>query len=269
MKKLKTAFLSAALTAVMAVSASAVDLYIDWNKIDTDVPPTAVSGRTLVPMRAIFESLGCTVDWNGTTQTATGVRDDVEIVIPLGSETAYVNGEPWTLDVPAQAINGRTMVPARFVGEALNCVVTWHAPTQTAAVADEMRDQGIYVTQTGDRYHYDSTCNGGTYYAATLAEATGRGLTPCEKCIGVVQTDPVTPIVPVTPVEPVVPVQPEPDPEPQPENIPGEQQGQRIYVTKSGKRYHHDGTCNGGTYYESTMEDALRRGLTPCEKCVQ
>lgn len=253
--KLKAAFLSAALTAVMAISASAVDLYIDWNKIDTDVPPTAVSGRTLVPMRAIFESLGCTVDWNGATQTATGVRNDVEIVIPLGSETAYVNDEPWTLDVPAQAINGRTMVPARFVGEALNCVVTWHAPTQTAAVADEMRDQGIYVTETGERYHYDSTCNGGTYYAATLAEATGRGLTPCEKCVGDVHADPATP------VQPVVPVQPE-----QTETIPNDQ---AVYVTKSGKRYHYDGTCNGGTYYESTLEDARNRGLTPCQKCVQ
>lgn len=181
--KLRTAIATAALAAAMTVSASAVDLYIDWNKIDTDVPPTAISGRTMVPMRAIFESLGCTVEWDAETQTATGIRDDIEIVIPLGSTTAYVNGEEWTLDVPAQAINNRTMVPARFVGEALDCVVTWDAKTKTAAVADEMRDQGIYVTETGKRYHFDSTCNGGTYYEATLAEATGRGLTPCQKCV--------------------------------------------------------------------------------------
>ena len=44
--------------------------------------------------------------------------------------------------------------------------------------------------------------------------------------------------------------------------------GRTIYVTKSGKRYHYDSTCNGGTYYESTLQDALDRGLTPCNKCV-
>ena len=41
-----------------------------------------------------------------------------------------------------------------------------------------------------------------------------------------------------------------------------------VYVTQTGKRYHYDNSCNGGTYYESTLEEALSRGLTPCEKCV-
>lgn len=41
-----------------------------------------------------------------------------------------------------------------------------------------------------------------------------------------------------------------------------------IYITKTGKKYHYDDTCNGGKYYESTLEEALRRGLTPCSKCV-
>ena len=41
-----------------------------------------------------------------------------------------------------------------------------------------------------------------------------------------------------------------------------------IYVTRTGKRYHYDGNCNGGTYYATTLSDALSRGLTPCKKCV-
>lgn len=41
-----------------------------------------------------------------------------------------------------------------------------------------------------------------------------------------------------------------------------------VYVTQTGKRYHYDNSCNGGTYYPSTLEEALSRGLTPCEKCV-
>jgi hypothetical protein len=173
------------LLAILSLSATAfaVDLYVDTELIETDTPPTVVDGRTLVPVRAIFEALGATVDWDNTTRTATGKRGDTTVVIQIGNTTAYVNGEAKTLDVPAQLINGRTMVPARFVSEALGCEVTWYQKTQTAAVADKTKGQAIYVTATGKKYHYSGTCNGGTYYQATLAEAMGRGLTPCDKCV--------------------------------------------------------------------------------------
>lgn len=180
MKKILSALLVCIL---LTGSASAIDLYVDTNKIETDVPPTAINGRTLVPVRAIFEALGATVSWDQDTQTATGIRGETTVQIQIGSETAYVNGEAKTLDVPAQAIDGRTMVPARFVSEAMDCVVTWNGDTETAAVADQLREQHIYVTKTGKKYHFSETCNGGTYYEATLAEAMGRGLTPCDKCV--------------------------------------------------------------------------------------
>ncbi len=41
-----------------------------------------------------------------------------------------------------------------------------------------------------------------------------------------------------------------------------------VYITKTGKRWHRDSHCNGGTYYESTLDAAKRRGLTPCKKCA-
>ena len=57
----------------------------------------------------------------------------------------------------------------------------------------------------------------------------------------------------------------EPSPEPEPSVTA---QSKTVYVTKTGKRYHYNNHCNGGTYYESTLEEALDRGLTPCKKCV-
>lgn len=184
MKKLFKRFLASALVlSAVCSSVGAVDLFVDTNKIETDTPPTIVDGRTLVPVAAIFNALGATVEWNGETRTATGVRGDTVIVIPIDSTTVYVNGEEKILDVPAQIINSRTMVPARFVSEALDCVVTWNGETETAAVADKLKEQKIYVTKTGKHYHFSGSCNGGTYYEATLAEAMGRGLTPCDKCV--------------------------------------------------------------------------------------
>lgn len=180
MKKLLSFFIALLL---LAASANAVDLYVDTTKIETDTPPTVIDGRTLVPVRAIFEALGATVDWDGTTNTATGTRDGVVVSIQINNTTAYVNGEAKILDVPAQLINNRTMVPARFISEAMGCEVTWHSGTETVGVADKTKGRHIYVTATGEKYHYDGSCNGGTYYEATLAEAMGRGLTPCDKCV--------------------------------------------------------------------------------------
>ena len=51
-------------------------------------------------------------------------------------------------------------------------------------------------------------------------------------------------------------------------SVPADSEMKTVYVTETGKRYHYDNNCNGGTYYESTLEEALSRGLTPCEKCV-
>lgn len=181
--KLRKAIAAALVAASLCANVSAVDLFIDTKKIDTDTPPTIVDGRTLVPVAAIFRSLGATVEWNGETRTATGYKDDITIEIPIDSKIVYVNGEAKELDVPAQIINNRTMVPARFVSEALDCVVTWSGETSTAAVAYELKEQKFYVTKSGKRYHFQETCNGGTYYESTLADAMGRGLTPCDKCV--------------------------------------------------------------------------------------
>lgn len=183
MQRMKRILAAALAAAALCSNIYAVNLYVDTNKIESDTPPTIVNGRTLVPVAAIFDALGATMQWDGETRTAIGTRGDTTVAIPIGSTTVYVNGEAQELDVPAQIINNRTMVPAAFVSTALGCTVTWNAETQTAAVADKLKEQSIYVTETGTHYHFDGTCNGGTYYAASLAEAMGRALNPCDKCV--------------------------------------------------------------------------------------
>ena len=64
---------------------------------------------------------------------------------------------------------------------------------------------------------------------------------------------------------PVVTTEPDPEPEPEPQPSTNDR---TVYVTETGKRYHYDNNCNGGTYYESTLQAALNRGLTPCQKCA-
>lgn len=71
---------------------------------------------------------------------------------------------------------------------------------------------------------------------------------------------------PASEPEPVPAFDPEPAPDPAP--VPAEVQSRTVYVTPTGKRYHYDNHCNGGSYSESTLDSALARGLTPCKKCV-
>ncbi|GAX88923.1 stalk domain-containing protein [Effusibacillus lacus] len=121
----------------MANASSGIKVTIDGKEQHYDQPPVLVNGRTLVPLRGIFESLGAKIDWNGDTQTVTATRGSTTIVLQVGSKLAIKNGQPVTLDVEAQLINGRTMVPVRFVGEALGAGVNWDSGTNTVVISTQ------------------------------------------------------------------------------------------------------------------------------------
>lgn len=116
-------------------------VYLDETRLFFDVPPLVESGRTLVPLRKIFEALGAKVDWDPETETVTAARGDREIRLAIGSKTAFVNGGPVSLDVPGQVRDGRSLVPLRFVGESLRAAVHWQdAP---AAIFIKSSDKGV------------------------------------------------------------------------------------------------------------------------------
>ncbi len=96
--------------------------------------PIIKDGRTLVPMRKIFETLGATVEWDDKTKTVTATRGETEIVLQIGSNLLIVNDRVVELDVPAMIENDRTMVPARAVAESLDCQVDWDGNTRTVMI---------------------------------------------------------------------------------------------------------------------------------------
>lgn len=108
-----------------------IQVLINGQTQSYEQPAVNKNGRVLVPLRAIFESLGAKVEWNNSTQTVTATKGDITIVLTIGAKVAYVNGNPIDLDVPAQLINEKTMVPIRFVSEALGAEVKWDALSQS------------------------------------------------------------------------------------------------------------------------------------------
>ncbi|HEU4965014.1 MAG TPA: stalk domain-containing protein [Bacilli bacterium] len=123
---------------VSTYAASDVQVVIDGQTQSYDQPPVIVNGRTLVPLRAIFEKLGAEVRWFGDTRTVTATRGTTSVILQIGSRQAYKNGASVTLDVEAQLIHSNTMVPLRFVSEALGAEVTWDGTTRTVYIASHL-----------------------------------------------------------------------------------------------------------------------------------
>jgi hypothetical protein len=102
-------------------------VFVGGKRVVFDVEPTVIAGRTLVPIRAVADQLGATVSWNADTFTATVVLNGIKVDVTRDSKVAKVNGADVALDVPAMIMNGRTLLPIRFVSENLGQQVDYHA----------------------------------------------------------------------------------------------------------------------------------------------
>ncbi len=91
-----------------------------------DQPPIIESDRTLVPLRAIFEAFGATVEWDEATKTITANKATITLSLQIGSNILYKNDEQIMLDVPAKIIGGRTLVPIRAISESFGAQVNWN-----------------------------------------------------------------------------------------------------------------------------------------------
>ncbi len=116
------------------VDPNAITVLFNGAPMIFDVPPQLINDRTMVPMRAIFEKLGAVVTWDDSTQTAKAVKGDKTVELTINNKIAKVDGQDVALDVPAQLINNRTLVPLRFVSENLDADVQWVDETKTVVI---------------------------------------------------------------------------------------------------------------------------------------
>lgn len=148
--------LSIALSSIMLLSAFGINSFADANEttvvLQVDNPimtvdgteteidpglgttPVIENGRTLVPIRIIIEAMGGSVEWNGDTHTALLNYNNNSIELVIGSTTAVLNGENDTLDTAPAIINGRTMLPIRFIAEGFGFDTEWDADTRSITI---------------------------------------------------------------------------------------------------------------------------------------
>ncbi|HHV17475.1 MAG TPA: AMIN domain-containing protein [Thermoanaerobacterales bacterium] len=103
-----------------------IEIYINDQKIESDVPPVIVNGRTLAPVRVISEKLGAEVYWDNDNRLVQVITPSKTIILKIDDRKALVDEQEVLLDVPAKIVNDRTMVPLRFLGETLGAKVGWN-----------------------------------------------------------------------------------------------------------------------------------------------
>ena len=130
----KTGMLVGLLLLVITSCMADIRVEVNGRPLSFSVPPTVMAGRTIVPLRGIFEALGAQVNWDESTSTITGTKGDTNVRLVVGAHSATVNGRTVYLDAPATIIGGSTMVPLRFVSEALGADVRWFEATQTVSI---------------------------------------------------------------------------------------------------------------------------------------
>lgn len=134
---------------IVASAEKPVTVTVDGRQVVFDVQPRLIGGRTMVPLRAIFESIGATVIWDEITQTVTSYNEVYVVKATIGSNIMTINGEERTIDVAPIVIDDRTLVPARFVAEAFGCDVDWDSDNFVVIITTNPIDYSQVEQDTG------------------------------------------------------------------------------------------------------------------------
>ncbi len=143
---------------IASLTENEVSVFIDGAKQFFPQSAVIIDGSTMVPLRAIFEKLGAEIKWHNETRTVTATKGDTEIMLTINSDQAYINGNQVQLTAKAQSVNGNTMVPLRFVSEALGGTVKWDGTTMTAYIESAKESGKLQVvngiTVKYGKHHY-------------------------------------------------------------------------------------------------------------------
>lgn len=149
-KTLHAVLISAATLSGSLAGAQSINVFVDGKPLlFQGTGAQRLNGRVMVPLRGIFEALGASVEWVPSTRTAIAQKGDIDLELTIGERIAKVNARDVLLDVPASVLNGSTMVPLRFIGEALKADVVWEGATQTVRITSLAEAPGSAPTATG------------------------------------------------------------------------------------------------------------------------
>lgn len=231
-----------ALSLLPAMSLANNDIAVTIDGVAVAFPggqgPIIVDGRTLVPVRGVFEQLGFAPTWDGDTNQAVLTREDFTIVITIDSTTFTTNGTSYTLDVPAQNIGGRILVPIRHILESVGYELDWDSDIRTVVITTDNTQTQIETLFVPSEDHSE-------YAAQQLQEEPEYATEP----------------------EPVIePTEPTPQP-----LTAGVDLNRTVWIAGTGGTIYHSvsncGNMNPARATSMTRRDARARNARACLRC--
>ena len=168
---LALSFAASLLIGATSVSADEISVELDGNPIEFDVKPEIIDGRTMVPLRKIFEEIGASVKWDNDTQTVSARKNKKTITLSIDSADLQIDkgdtdeeGNPIyetvTLEVPAQIVSGRTLVPARAISESFGLNVDWDEDNQKVIISSNDEEDESWKENIGSINLDTLSCDG-------------------------------------------------------------------------------------------------------------
>ena len=117
--------------------ASEVKVFLDGEPLVFEVQPQIVNDRAFVPLRAIYEAMGASVQWDSVMNTAITLKDNTVVILTIGDLNPTINGHIVNIDQPGYIVDGRILAPLRFVAEAYGGTVRWDPVARTASIYSE------------------------------------------------------------------------------------------------------------------------------------
>lgn len=191
MKKIIPIILS--LTAVMSTSTALAEenitVMLNGQAMDFDVAPIIQNDRVLVPMRAIFEELHCSVDYtdiDGRQIITAKLNENNSIGLVIGSDEMQIHNQKIKLDTAPIIVNDRTLVPLRAVSEAFDYDVNWDEDTKTVTISKEIpkTEYDILYGRLKVKIKSDSKVYDGFWGDDTWLELSNEGIDFVAKELG-------------------------------------------------------------------------------------
>lgn len=117
-----------------ATPPAAIRVTVDGTALALETAPQVVNGRVMLPYRAIAERLGAQVSWDSRTRVVTVTKGNDVMRLTVGQTAATIRGNNVALDAAPVLLNGRVLVPLRFLGEGLGYRVNWDGSTRAVAL---------------------------------------------------------------------------------------------------------------------------------------
>ena len=151
------------LSAVPAFAADTIRVFVDGEYLQSDVLPYTKNGYTMLPMRAVYESLGAEVVYEKTNKQITAYKDDNIITLFVNQKVAYVNGTATPLKTAPEIKGGRTMVGLRDGATLIGADIEWDPVYKTVnvwTVADSYYEDEYYEEDwyNEDDWYKDDEC---------------------------------------------------------------------------------------------------------------